>query len=280
MSKNAGESERNQGESHEQSFHNRFNIEINVKEAQQRFVNRILTGVESQLPWIENYNNRKTYEKGIIQLLALLAGIKYQWQNTFSGYVNNDFTECMRLTECLYNALEDSQQKQLDDLIQAIISMSEVDLGIEWTDGSFRPVGAKLLDEELVNEPLSWLSDVQYKQVLEPFQKGLSHYIEAKQQPERLADTITDIYEALEAMVKIVTGRDRDLSANRELFISKLNLSDYYKRMLKDYIKYANEYRHAIELGEERKPPSPNEVEAFVYTTGLFIRLAIQQLNQ
>lgn len=280
MSQNAGESGRNQVESHEQFFHNRFNIEINVKEAQQRFINRILTGVESQLPWIENYNNRKIHEKGIIQLLALLAGIKYHWQDTFSKYVNNDFTECMRLVECLYNALEDSGQKQLDGLIQAIISMSEVDLGIEWTDGSFRPVGAKLLDEELINEPLSWLSDVQYKQVLEPFQKGLSHYIEAKQQPERLANTITDMYETLEALAKVVTGKNKDLSGNAELFISELKLSDHYKGMLKAHILYANQYRHAPKPGEKRRPPLHNEVEAFVYSTGLFVRLAIQQLNQ
>lgn len=79
-------------------------------------------------------------------------------------------------------------------------------------------------------------------------------------------------------MAKVVLGRDKDLSA-RELFINKLNPSGYYKGMLKDYIEYANEFRHAAEPAARRKPPLPNEVEAFVYTTGLFIRLAIQQLN-
>ncbi len=284
MSQNASESERNQGESHEQPFHKRFNIEVNEEAAQQRFVNRILTGVESIFSWIEDCMHRGATEKGVVKLLALISGKKYEWDDTFSKYVRNDFVECLRLVECLYKALETSQNPTdragLDKLVTAVISMSEVDLGIEWTGGSFRPVGAKLLDEELINEPLSWLSDVQYKQVLEPFQKGLSHYIKAKQQPERFADTITDMYEALEALAKVVTGKDKDLSGNAESFISELKLSDHYKGMLKAHISYANQYRHAPKPGEKRNLPLPNEVEAFVYSTGLFVRLAVQQLKQ
>jgi len=104
--------------------------------------------------------------------------------------------------------------------------------------------------------------------------------MEAQQKPERLGDTITDIYEAVEALAKSVTGRDKDLSGNAELFISKLELSDYYKKMLKDYIEFACDYRHAVKLGEKREPLSRNEVEAFIYTSGLFMRLAVQQLAE
>lgn len=49
------------------------------------------------------------------------------------------------------------------------------------------------------------------------------------------------MYEALEAMSQVVTGRtDKDLSTNRELFVSKLGLNDYFERMLRDYIIMAN----------------------------------------
>ncbi|MBA7699374.1 hypothetical protein ES703_108069 [subsurface metagenome] len=81
-------------------------------------------------------------------------------------------------------------------------------------------------------------------------------------------------------MAKLVTGRDRDLSGNAELFISKLKLIEYYKGMLKDYIDFACDYRHAVKLGEKRRPLLRNEVEAFIYTSGLFIRLAVQQLAE
>jgi hypothetical protein len=74
----------------------------------------------------------------------------------------------------------------------------------------------------LVNENLDWLSKQEFTSVLQPFEKALKHFLEARNSPERLAHTITDMYEALEAMAKIVNGNDKDLSSNREAFISKL----------------------------------------------------------
>jgi hypothetical protein len=124
------------------------------------------------------------------------------------------------------------------------------------------------------------LSDPKYVNVLTPFEKGLHHYLEEQKQPEKLADVVTDMYEALEKMARITNGNNKTLGSNAEKFISNLGLSSYYETMLREYTKYAHEFRHAVEQGKERVPPLPNEVEAFVYTTGIFIRLAIQQLNQ
>jgi hypothetical protein len=91
-----------------------------------------------------------------------------------------------------------------------------------------------------------------------------------------LADVVTDMYEALETTAKFVTGNQtKDLSGNREKFVTQLKLSPYYKIILRDYIEYANEYRHGIELSRERIPLISKEVEAFIYLTGLFIRLAL-----
>lgn len=159
-----------------------------------------------------------------------------------------------------------------------IISMSEIDLEITWAAGYFKRTGAKLLDSALVNEPLQWLSDPKYTNVRKPFQKGLQHYTEAIKRPELLEDTVIAMYEALEALAKIVTNKPSgDLSENRELFVKKVGLSEYYKKMLKDYISYANEFRHGKEETKKKPIPSSKEVEAFIYTTGLFIRLAISE---
>jgi hypothetical protein len=165
--------------------------------------------------------------------------------------------------------------------IKYAISLNEADIGIEWRDGAFWNSGAKLLDEALVNENLKWLTDKGYTNVLSPFEKGLRHFLEAKQKPERLNDTITDIYEAVEALVRIVMENNKDLSKNCESFINKLKLSEYYKKMLDEYLRYANHYsRHAAKLGERKKLLLRNEVEAFIYTSGLFIRLAVQQMTE
>ena len=158
-----------------------------------------------------------------------------------------------------------------------MVQASEVDLGIEWRPPTFIRTGAPMLDEHLVNEPLRWLSEPKYESVRRPFEKGLSHYLEAQNRPDRLADVITDMYEAVEALAKIVTGRPgKDLSGIVERFISEVNASKHYKALLRNYISYGNEFRHAEREGRPRPPLSEPEVESFIYLTGLFIRLAIR----
>ena len=88
------------------------------------------------------------------------------------------------------------------------------------------------------------------------------------------------MYEATEALAKIVTNKpSRDLSALREEFVSKLRLPEDYKIMLRGYIDYGCDFRHALEQGKLRSWPAPHEAEAFVYSTGLFIRLAIESMK-
>ena len=258
-------------------FHQRFNIEIDLEEAQRRFMNR----VNNLVP--DCFNRATTNDHQIPWKLATILGMEYRGENKLEHFLTNDFYSCLKILEVAYRVISSSSSsyylQYFTERIETILSLSEVDLGIQWRNGAFYKSGAKLLDEELVNEPLQWLSDPKYHNVLAPFEKGLRHFLEAHKYPERLADAVTNMYEAVEAIAKVVTGRaKRDLSGNAELFVKKLGLSDYYKKMLKDYILYANEFRHAVEEGEERVPPLPQEVEAFIYTTGLFIRLAVKSL--
>lgn len=84
------------------------------------------------------------------------------------------------------------------------------------------------------------------------------------------------MYDALEALSKIVCGNDKGINANRDAFISKLGLHASYNTMLAEYIDYANLVaRHAGEKGQAKPLPSRREVESFMYLTGLFIRVAL-----
>jgi hypothetical protein len=265
-------------------FHQRLNIDIAVVEFQQMFINRVMNNLNSEFPqledWGEDEYDYRTWTR-IMPHIANKLGKMYTIYS-FGEYVNtSDFLEFLRALEALYEAFDqeynDDRPRMLEEIIVSALAQSDLDLGVEWRDGAFWPAGARLLDEALVNENLKWLADKGYQDVLVPFEKGLGDFLEAIQKPERLADTVTDVYEAVEALAKRITGKERHLSENAELFVSKLKLGEYYKKMLKDYIKYANDYRHAAKLGKGKQPLSRNEVEAFIYTSGLFIRLAVQQ---
>jgi hypothetical protein len=267
-------------------FEKRFDIPLALEDVKERFMQRIWNGLNQNFETLVR-DGPSIYDLSVLRHVADGLGVMYHAHYGFAHYAGEYFYELLHSLELLYaGMLEDSIYNRSDDLqnlesiINAAVDKCEIDLGIEWKDGIFRPSGAKLLDKELVNEPMKWLADPKYKNVLQPFQKGLKHYVEATKDQNKLSDTVTDMYEALEALAKIVTERpDKDLSANAQLFASKLGLNEYYNKMLKDYIGYACDYRHGVEQTRERQLPKRNEVEAFLYTTGLFIRLAIQQLN-
>lgn len=210
--------------------------------------------------------------------VAIALGEEYEFDYSFDDYIGGDFSRLLQAVESIYQALDESLQDELTNFVNGIIRRSETDLSIGWQPPIFLPTGARLLDEKLVNEQLHWLSDPKYSTVRRPFEKGLSHFLESEQKPQLLGDVVTDMYEAVEALAKIVTGRPhKDLSANREMFVSQVKASDHYKKLLREYITYANEFRHAEQEGKPRPSISRAEAESFVYLTGLFIRLAVER---
>lgn len=268
-------------------FHLRFNIDVPIEDAERRFRNRIGNSVYQIA--------REVYQKmGGENLGSLMLEVQSymgethgrvfhttEFDEAWHGLVKGEFDRCLQAIEGLHKGLRKIQFfVELNYEVNSALSLSEVDLGVSWKDGIFTKKGAKNLDDVLVNGLLHWLSDPKYQNVLVPFKKGLSHFLVGGENPERRGDAVTDMYEALEALAGIVTGRpSNDLASNRELFISKLGLPDPYKKMLKEYIDYGCQFRHALKEVKLRRWPSVQETEAFVYFTGIFTRLAIQPAN-
>lgn len=257
-------------------FHERFNIQVPLEEAKRRFVNRVTNAL------IYDVMLAATHMSGVDGAWSLERHICQKLGERWKGYgclvqiLGDHFESCLQALEGLYS--HPNHKDLADKIARSILEEAEIDLGIRWKDGKFLPSGAPLLDEKLVNDVLGLVNLPAYKGVSEAFNKGLDHFLHSTQKPGLLSDVVTDMYEALEALAKIICKNDRDLSGNREAFISAVGLTDYYKRMLKDYIEYANDlHRHAAEKGQAKQPPSKKEVEAFIYLTGLFIRLALSE---
>jgi len=259
-------------------FHERFDIEVGLVEAKRRFVNRVHNLLIDDFVFGLRHDTWRQVYKAITSKL----GERYADNKSIHQTIGLDFFRNLQAVEAIYEFLGPSysysnqEERRLIDLtIHRLLSESEADLGIAWQDGHFVRKGAALLDQKLVNDTLHWLRDAGYESVLQPFEKGLRHFVEANVKKHVLSDVITDMYEALEALAKIVTSRDKDLSANQESFISRVKASENYKALLKNYINYANDFRHAASENKPKPQISEQETESFVYMTGVFIRLAM-----
>jgi hypothetical protein len=261
------------------NFFKRFNIQIDIEEAKKRFVNRLSNTLFDNILFNSPYISRDQRDS-IIRFIATALGKRYDYHRSLAYYLEEDFINYLHAIEVFYEYGSLSHYSNylipsINDAINYCFSQSELDIGIIWHDGKFIKKGAEVLDQALINDPLKWLQDPKLKTVLQPFQKALNHYLESSKRPELLADVVTDAYEALETFVKIFLQNDKDLSANQEKYISSLNVSIEYKPLLREYIKYANIFRHGS------KDPKPllqeHETESFIYLTGIFIRLGMQK---
>jgi hypothetical protein len=255
-------------------FNERFNIEVGTEEAKHRFVHRVYNRVF--LHFIGGLPDRLRQE--VIGAITNALGVKIDiyTQREFWDQVGEDFFANLQAIEAMHRSLQDSRHRtELEEIIVQLFSESEVDLGARWKNGEFLPSGAPMLDEKLVNDVLGMFTSKKYEGALTPFHKGLDLFLHSTKKPELLLDVITDMFEALEALAKIVTGKDAKLDANQELFIATVKASGAYKPILKAYIAYAHAFRHAAEKGQKKAVPSHQEVESFIYLTGLFLRLAM-----
>jgi hypothetical protein len=255
-------------------FHQRFKIDIDINEAKRKFVNRVHNEVFDSLLFSFSRDDKFRLERRVLTHL----GERPQPHLSFSRQIGDDFERTLQAVEGIHAAFTNPGfQRRLDLLINRLIEAAERDVEIEWRDGKFWPAGAKVLDEALVNENLDWLSHPGFETVVEPFEKALGHLVDARKDSARLGDVVTDAYEALEAMAKIVVQSDRDLSAIRELFIKKVNASEEYRQLLKDYLEYVGRFRHAASEKRQKPELSYREAESFIYMTGIFLRLAMPE---
>src|SRR5438128_87602 len=184
-------------------FHERFNIATGFQEAQERFVNRIYNEV-----WLSYFGalDREYRDRFSIAIASAIGQRRNSMQH-IRVQIGTDFFDNLKALERLYAELDLLRRPTLRKIVESVLFQSEVDLGIEWKDGEFFRKGAQLLDDKLVNDVLHWLRHPGYESVSKPYEKGLSHFLQAHIKQDILSDVITDMYEALEALAKIVTGR-------------------------------------------------------------------------
>lgn len=184
----------------------------------------------------------------------------------------DDFYRTLQVVCLLYQYFSDNNKNRqklnsIDKSIKMAFSLSGVDLGIKWSKGMFYPSGAKNLDERLIEDPFDWLED--YPDEKRDFLGAIAAYTN-----KNLGEVVINCYLVVEGLVRAVLKNKKVLENNKEELFKNIDLSQEWKSILDKYISFANEFkRHA---SNKRHKINPLEVEAFLYFTGLLVRLIIQ----
>lgn len=277
-------------------FRKRMGLEkIDIDEARKRFLNRVDVSI---LRWLQDNNGRIFYDENFIwwisEELGEAWGDRVKTRDYESGFwsdvtletmTKGEFFQTLLIIEKAYQYIvEDkpgriinrygfNRQNELINLynfnerMNRIILLSETDLGVFWKEGKFYLSGAKELDDALIGDTLEWLS--KYQKTQKQFSISLDHYKKSLQNVAAGKDAITNAYTSIEALTKEVLNNDKSFDKNSDALVDKLGLIKEYKNIVHYYKQLAHEYgsRHA------GSNPTHKEVEAFVYLTGLLLRL-------
>lgn len=262
-------------------FSERFPAQEDIATVQERFIQRINSGIFLQLQQYQrlSYEESRYLRDAVITVL----GIRYNSNLALGQMVGGNFRNCLRVVETCYRYFRFANRKDLVDFIstqvRSILGLcdAERDLGLEWQEDHFTRKGVPDLDGPLMEENLKWLVEKGWENVRAPLSKAFTDLRSLSGSPN---DVARDCYEAIEALAKNVTGRaGKDLSTNAELLIKELNGSAEMKSLLKAYIDYANAlHRHATPDPAGRKLPKSAEVEFYLYMSTALVRFARESL--
>ncbi len=263
-------------------FNKIFGIQDSEEDEKRRFIQRInQTIIEA----VEDLRYPVSYEK-IFRTLCYSLGTNaddrigranqynYGYETrvpSLRSLTNDEFLSTLKVLVLLYRFFSDQkeQQEKISSWIEVALSNATIDLGIRWKNGMFYPSGAKTLDERLVEDSFDWLED--YPDEKKDFLKAITSY-----SANELGEVVISCYLVVEGLARKILNNSKTLENNREEILKKIGLSQEWKSFLSSYINYANEFkRHA---SEKRSGIKPFEVEAFLYFTGLLVRLLIESV--
>jgi len=195
-----------------------------------------------------------------------------------SVYLPTSFWEFLSAVEYLTGAFPAAYASVLSELVEDALVNAPGPLGVRWDKDRFMPSAAPELDGPLGAEPLEWLENAKLNGAARPFDLALRSLIGAENAPPKRREAIKYAYEALEAAAQAVCGNKRDLSGNRESFLSRVEVLPALRSGLDEFIKFANPYRHG-QHPEPAPDPSYAWAEGSVYLCGIFLRAASIQMR-
>jgi hypothetical protein len=264
------------------SFRERWGLAITQEKEFLKFRNRVSDLIDEHLAVARNSD---AFIKSYASLLGkarheIEAGLVFH----SVGHVVTDSTqtypELMEKIQMLsWSLLETGYRdvaKRFAAHLKRVMALSpglHAEVLISRTDISILPAGAKLLDENVVEEVLEWLKG--YSNVGKHFFEALKIY--SAKDTTKFRNLLDNLRFALEQMLRVVLGNQKSLE-NQKVealqWLASHNIHAHVTNMYNDLIgKFAAYQNDAVKHNERY---SPVEIEFMIYLTGTFLRLLVQ----
>ncbi|MBI2053439.1 MAG: hypothetical protein HYT41_01710 [Candidatus Sungbacteria bacterium] len=259
------------------NFRKRFGGQIYEEEAKSYFVNQINHFLFRPLDKIFDFLclglNRDPHKEVTD---GELPSIQY--------LTSDEFEVVLAAIEILHDyfkiSKEDDRRKWLSLINQTLkrTLKTPLSLGIRWQNGKFYPEGAMELDEKLIGEVLLWLDGFPKPKSL--YENALNHYIQTWKRPILRKDVIINSFQAVEELTKIfLQSTILSFDKNFPALAKKLSLNQNWSQILYQYKELSKEFgRHPGR--NESFIPRQSDTEAFLYLSGLIMRLILQHNKQ
>ncbi|OQX26270.1 MAG: hypothetical protein BWK80_11300 [Desulfobacteraceae bacterium IS3] len=267
-------------------FYQRWNINVDQQEIfadfKQRTLDSILTSDEIKVrSIITNKELKKEYLRIIGELPddendiwdeSLIIPVSYHKNRIFNILQQQqDFVKYLFYLQAVFwlTILTQKEKNALYMRFEDDIAKSQVQVRLVKTekDVLFYPAGAKLLDDNLINDMLGWV--IKYPDVYNNFKNALEEYTKKIYQ----RNLLDNLRLALELLLKHILNNDKSLENQKQALGQYLKekaiaseIRNLYMTSIDYYAKYQNNHaKHSDSVNE-------TEVEFILYLTGTFIR--------
>lgn len=257
-------------------FDKRFGLKSSIEAEKNRFVNRIENSIFDNLQDLEfnEYNkvfNAVCFDFGLNSSELIEQNSNYTRTKipNFDSITNKDFLQTLRVIVSIYRHYDQNREMQgiINHLVKKALDITNLNIGVKWTDGTFYPIGDELLDKELIDTAISLLDKYPNEKI--DFKTALDNY-----QAKSLTGVVENCYLCIEGISRKILNNGRTLDNNRTDLLKLLQFSKYWDKIFLHYLNFAHEFRrHA---GENRHDLKPEEVEGFLYLTCLMVRATIR----
>jgi len=236
---------------------------LSVLSSENEYLNLFCTLLGKSLPKWNDDRTKVIYEsiaktKGVFELAYLLQVLF----NILKHFVN-------------YQGM-----KELKMILLKVLDITSnppffLDTDIENGEINIYKGGARLLDDNLVNDSLHWLS--KYPEVRRLFANALRNFSKDNLTDEDARSIYEDLRASLEKLIKLILGNSKNLENNKNEIEKWLKEKGTHVHVIRAFNYIMNAYSMFMNDAKHASKYNSNDLEFMVYQTAIMMRMLLEK---